>query len=86
MYWVFLIPTLFLVLLAFAAIGIKALVKKNGTFERKCAHSLDPDAKCVCGGNGECPNAKTGVETDANPSHVISTEAKRSGEISDNLM
>ena len=71
-YWAFLIPTLFLVLLAFAAIGIKALVKKNGKFERKCAHSLDPDAKCVCGGNGECPN-------------VISTEAKRSGEISDNL-
>ena len=56
MYWVFLIPTLFLVLLAFAAIGIKAIVKKNGTFERKCAHSLDPDAKCICGGNGECQN------------------------------
>ena len=57
MYWVFLIPTLFLVLLAFAAIGIKALVKKNGKFERKCAHSLDPDAKCICGGDeGHCPN------------------------------
>ena len=56
MYWVFLIPTLFLVLLAFAAIGIKALVKKNGKFERKCAHSLYPDAKCICGGDGECQN------------------------------
>ncbi|MBO6058126.1 MAG: hypothetical protein J6P64_07965 [Bacteroidales bacterium] len=57
MYWVFLVPTLFLVLLAFAAIGIKAIVKKNGKFERKCAHSLDPDAKCVCGGDdGNCPN------------------------------
>lgn len=56
MYWIFLVPTLFLVLLAFAAIGIKALVKKNGKFERKCAHSLDPDAKCVCGGDGECQN------------------------------
>ena len=33
MYWAFLIPTLFLVLLAFAAIGIKAIVKKNGKFE-----------------------------------------------------
>ena len=50
------VPTLFLVLLAFAAIGIKAIVKKNGTFERKCAHTLDPDAKCVCGGDGECKN------------------------------
>ena len=65
-YWAFLIPTLFLVLLAFAAIGIKALVKKNGTFERKCAHSLDPDAKCVCGGDdGNCPNK-----------NVISSETK----------
>ncbi|MBO7074379.1 MAG: hypothetical protein J6W12_05690 [Bacteroidales bacterium] len=70
MYWIFLIPTLFLVLLAVAAIGIKSIVKKNGRFERKCAHSLDPDAKCVCGGDGECPNK-----------NVISTEAKRSGEI-----
>ena len=72
MYWIFLVPTLFLVLLSIAAIGIKSIVKKNGRFERRCAHSLDPDAKCVCGGNGDCPN-------------VISTGAKRSGEISDNL-
>ncbi len=57
MYWIFLVPTVFLVLLAFAAIGIKSLVKKNGKFERKCAHSLDPDAKCVCGGDEtQCPN------------------------------
>lgn len=55
-YWAFLLPTLFLVLMAFAAIGIKMIVKKDGKFERKCAHSLDPDAKCVCGGGGECPN------------------------------
>lgn len=55
MYWIFLIPTLFLVLLSFVAIGIKSIVKKNGRFERKCAHSLDPDAKCVCGG-GSCRN------------------------------
>ncbi|MCR5035894.1 MAG: hypothetical protein K6A73_01045 [Bacteroidales bacterium] len=59
MYWIFLIPTLFLVLLAVAAIGIKSIVKKNGRFERKCAHSLDPDAKCVCGGDGECHNKTT---------------------------
>ena len=58
MIWVFLIPTLFIVLLSVAAVGIKMLVKKNGKFERKCAHSLDPDAKCVCGGDGECPNKK----------------------------
>ena len=73
MYWIFLVPTLFLVLLAVMAVGIKSIVKKDGKFERKCAHSLDPDAKCICGGDdGNCPN-------------VISTEAKRSGEISDNL-
>lgn len=57
MYWIFLIPTLFIVLLSFAAIGIKSLVKKNGKFERKCVHSLDPDAKCTCGGDeAQCPN------------------------------
>jgi len=55
-YWAFLLPTLFLVLLAFAAIGIKMIVKKDGKFERKCAHSLDPNAKCVCGGGGKCQN------------------------------
>ena len=54
-YWAFLLPTLFLVLLSFAAIGIKMIVKKDGKFERRCAHSLDPDAKCVCGG-GKCRN------------------------------
>jgi len=54
-YWAFLLPTLFLVLLSFAAIGIKMIVKKDGKFERKCAHSLDPNAKCVCGG-GKCKN------------------------------
>ena len=60
MYWAFLIPTLFLVLLAFAAIGIKSLVKKNGKFERKCAHSLDPDAPCICGGDEtQCQNKIT---------------------------
>jgi len=55
-YWAFLLPTLFLVLMAFAAIGIKMIVKKDGKFERKCAHSLDPNAKCVCGGGGKCHN------------------------------
>lgn len=52
---VFLIPTLFLVLLSFAAIAVKMIVKKDGKFERKCAHSFDPNAKCVCGG-GKCHN------------------------------
>lgn len=54
-YLAFLLPTLFLVLLSFAAIGIKMIVRKDGKFERRCAHSLDPDAKCVCGG-GKCRN------------------------------
>ena len=73
MYWIFLIPTLFLVLLAVMAIAIKSIVKKDGKFERKCAHSLDPDAHCICGGTGRCPT----VETDENPSpNVISSETK----------
>lgn len=55
-FWIFLMPTLFIVLLSVAAIGIKSIVKKDGKFERKCAHSLDPDAKCTCGGDGECHN------------------------------
>ena len=37
----------------FVSIGIKMFVKKDGQFERKCAHSLDPDAKCTCGGKGD---------------------------------
>ena len=56
--WIFLIPTLFIVLLSVAAIGIKSIVKKEGKFERKCAHSLDPDAKCICGGDGDCKNTR----------------------------
>lgn len=48
-----LIPALLIMVIAFIAIGIKMFVKKNGQFERKCAHSLDPDAKCVCGGKGD---------------------------------
>ncbi len=65
MYWIFLIPTLFLVLLAFAAIGIKSIVKKDGRFERRCAHSLDPDAKCMCGGDEEnCINKQTTNENE----------------------
>ena len=45
----------------FIGIGIKMFVKKDGQFERKCAHSLDPDAKCICGGKGDgsCKRNKT---------------------------
>lgn len=48
-----LIPALVIMVIVFVAIGIKMFVKKDGQFERKCAHSLDPDAKCVCGGKGD---------------------------------
>ena len=40
-----LIPALVIMAVVFAGIGIKMLVKKDGQFERKSAHSLDPDAK-----------------------------------------
>ena len=48
-----LIPAVVIMAIVFIAIGIKMFVKKDGQFERKCAHSLDPDAKCVCGGKGD---------------------------------
>ena len=48
-----LIPAVVIMAVVFIAIGIKMFVKKDGQFERKCAHSLDPDAKCVCGGKGD---------------------------------
>ena len=48
-----LIPAFVIMAVVFVAIGIKMFVKKDGQFERKCAHSLDPDAKCTCGGKGD---------------------------------
>lgn len=48
-----LIPALIIMVVVFVGIGIKMFVKKDGQFERKCAHSLDPDAKCTCGGKGD---------------------------------
>ena len=48
-----LIPAFIITAVVFVAIGIKMFVKKDGQFERKCAHSLDPDAKCTCGGKGD---------------------------------
>ncbi len=48
-----LIPAVVIMAVVFVAIGIKMFVKKDGQFERKCAHSLDPDAKCTCGGKGD---------------------------------
>lgn len=52
-FFLILIPAVAIMAIVFIAIGIKMLVKKDGKFERKCAHSLDPDAKCVCGGKGD---------------------------------
>lgn len=48
-----LIPAVIIMVVVFVAIGIKMFVKKDGQFERKCTHSLDPDAKCTCGGKGD---------------------------------
>ncbi len=52
-FFLILIPALVIMATVFVAIGIKMFVKKDGQFERKCAHSLDPDAKCTCGGKGD---------------------------------
>lgn len=52
-FFLILIPAVVIMAIVFVAIGIKMFVKKDGQFERRCAHSLDPDAKCVCGGKGD---------------------------------
>ena len=52
-----LIPAIVIMAVVFIGIGIKMFVKKDGQFERKCAHSLDPDAKCTCGGSWEAVSA-----------------------------
>ena len=52
-FFLILIPAFVIMAVVFVAIGIKMFVKKDGQFERKCAHSLDPDAKCTCGGKGD---------------------------------
>ena len=53
MFFYILIPAIVIMAVVFIGIGIKMFVKKDGQFERKCAHSLDPDAKCICGGKGD---------------------------------
>ena len=60
-FFLILIPAVVIMAIVFAAIGIKMFVKKDGQFERKCAHSLDPDARCTCGGKGDgsCKKNKT---------------------------
>ena len=52
-FFLILIPAFVIMAVVFVAIGIKMFVKKDGQFERKCAHSLDPDARCTCGGKGD---------------------------------
>ena len=52
-FFLILIPAFVIMAVVFVAIGIKMFVKKDGQFERKCAHSLDLDAKCTCGGKGD---------------------------------
>ena len=64
-FFLILIPAFVIMAVVFVAIGIKMFVKKDGQFERKCAHSLDPDAKCTCGGKGDgsCRKNKTQTQT-----------------------
>ena len=61
MFFYILIPAIVIMAVVFIGIGIKMFVKKDGQFERKCAQSLDPDAKCICGGKGDgsCKRNKT---------------------------
>lgn len=49
MFWILLFITILIFVVAFAAIGIKILLKKDGKFERHCCHSED---SCICGGKG----------------------------------
>lgn len=44
--------------IAFAAIGIKMFVKKDGKFEKSCG-SVGPNGErigCTCGSGGDCDN------------------------------
>ena len=59
MFWLLFFITLLLIGFAFAAIGVKMFVKKDGRFERRCEN--EGTAHCLCGGKGgesckNCPN------------------------------
>ena len=42
--------TLLILVIAFAAIGIKMFIKKDGRFERRCEN--EGTENCLCGGKG----------------------------------
>ena len=59
MFWIVFIITVLMIALAFAAIGVKMFVKKDGRFERRCEN--EGTTNCLCGGKGgeackRCPN------------------------------
>lgn len=59
MFWTIFLVTLIIIAIAFAGIGIKMFVKKDGKFERHCEN--EGSAHCLCGGKGgeacqRCPN------------------------------
>ncbi len=59
MFWRLFLVVFIIVALAFAGIGIKMFVKKDGRFERHCEN--EGTSHCVCGGKGgdacrNCPN------------------------------
>ena len=59
MFWTLLLITIIIIAVAFAAIGIKMFVKKDGQFERHCEN--EGTSNCICGGKGgeaclRCPN------------------------------
>ncbi len=59
MFWKVLILAVIIIAIAFAGIGIKMFVKKDGRFERRCEN--EGSANCLCNGKGgasclNCPN------------------------------
>ena len=59
MFWPLLLITIIFIAVAFAAIGIKMFVKKDGQFERHCEN--EGTSNCICDGKGgeaclRCPN------------------------------
>lgn len=53
-----------LLALAFAGIGIKMFVKKDGQFERHCENS--PTGRCICGGDeNKCLNKSKKAEKES---------------------
>lgn len=75
MYLKILILTIILLAIAFAAIGIKMFVKKDGEFKKQCS-SVDPDTGkkhgCSCEGAPEDGSCRNDEEKNENISALLS--------------